>query len=63
MYGYDIDHAWAHNELWFEVKWGLGDTTWEPLDHCNNLVHLDKYLMLQNVREPKNLLSDNGNTG
>ena len=50
-----LNHAWVHNELWFKVKWELGDTTWEPLENCNNLIHLDKYLTLQNVREPENL--------
>ena len=50
-----LNHAWVHNELWFKVKWELGDTTWEPLGNCNNLVHLDEYLTLQNVRKPENL--------
>src|SRR6266700_1169767 len=50
-----LNHVWVHNELWFKVKWELGDTTWEPLENCNNLIHLDEYLTLQNVREPENL--------
>ena len=50
-----LNHVWVHNELWFKVKWELGDTTWEPLENCKDLVHLDEYLTLQNVREPENL--------
>src|SRR6266581_4578402 len=44
-----LGHAWAQDSIWFKVKWELGDTTWEPLENCNELIHLDEYLMLQNA--------------
>ncbi|KAF8316007.1 uncharacterized protein EI90DRAFT_2822098, partial [Cantharellus anzutake] len=50
-----LNHTWVHNELWFKVKWELGDTTWECQRNCNDLIHLDEYLTLQNVREPESL--------
>ncbi len=28
---------------------GTRDTTWEPLENCNELIHLDEYLTLQNA--------------
>ena len=34
----------------FLVKWNLGNSTWEPLGNCNELIALDDYLMLMNVR-------------
>ena len=46
-----LGHAWVQESIWFKVKWELGDTTWEPLDHCNDLVHLDEYLTLQNAAD------------
>src|SRR6266581_6289380 len=36
-----LGHAWAQDSIWFKVKWELGDTTWEPLENCNELIHLD----------------------
>jgi hypothetical protein len=28
------------------VKWNLGNSTWEPLGNCNELVAMDDYLTL-----------------
>src|SRR6266581_4063280 len=44
-----LGHTWAQDSIWFKVKWELGDSTWEPLEIFNELVHLDEYLMLQNA--------------
>lgn len=30
-------HEWHGDELWFHVKWNLGDITLEPLANCNEL--------------------------
>ncbi len=51
-----VDHAWdADNCLWFHMKWGLGDLTWEPLTNVDDIATLDDYLTLQNVEKVENL--------
>jgi hypothetical protein len=51
-----LDHAWDLDQnLWFRVKWGLGDLTWEPLANCNELEALDEYLILQGIDDASNL--------
>src|SRR6266705_868340 len=50
-----LGHTWAQDSIWFKVKWELGDTTWEPLENCNELVHLDEYLTLQNAADVNDL--------
>ena len=42
-------HRWNGRRVEFEVRWNLGDTTWESLATCNQLVALDKYLALMGV--------------
>ena len=37
----------AHLE--FQVRWTLGDVTWEPLAECKELEALDEYLELHGV--------------
>ena len=44
-------HRWKGKTPEFEVRWNLGDTTWEPLDNCNELSALDDYLTLLNVKD------------
>ena len=44
-----IGHTWQGNKIRFHVQWSLGDTTWEPYDHCKELLVLDEYLALHNV--------------
>ena len=51
-----ISHRWDDRELMLEVRWSQGDTTWEPIVHCKNLAALDRYLELQGVRRPAQLV-------
>lgn len=39
----------------FEVRWTMGDTTWEPMDNCKDLAALDQYLAVHGVNEVKEL--------
>jgi hypothetical protein len=50
-----LGHTWVQDTIWFKVKWELGDTTWEPLEHCNDLIQLDQCLTLQNAVNVKDL--------
>lgn len=45
-----IGHQWKGKEISFQVKWNLGDTTWEPVQHCRDLEALDRYLELHGVK-------------
>ncbi|KNZ80732.1 hypothetical protein J132_04708 [Termitomyces sp. J132] len=47
-----VGHCW---NLKFEVCWSLGDTTWEFLTTCKDLVALNRYLELQGVQHPVQL--------
>lgn len=48
-------HRWERNKLIFRVQWEAGDSSWEPLSEVNKLSHLDDYLELYGVSEPKEL--------
>ena len=49
-------HRWLNSTgLKLEVRWMLGDTTWEPLASCKDLEALDLYLELQAVAHPRDL--------
>ena len=49
-------HCWSNSkELELEVRWMLGDTTWEPLASCKHLEALDLYLELQGIAHPRDL--------
>ncbi|KAI0070792.1 hypothetical protein K474DRAFT_1577354, partial [Panus rudis PR-1116 ss-1] len=50
-----IGHQWNGNKILFHVQWNLGDTTWELLEHCNELKALDDYLDLQGISPWKQL--------
>ena len=51
-----VTHAWdVDNCLWFHVKWGFGDLTWEPLQNVDDITALDEYLTLQDVDKVENL--------
>lgn len=50
-----IGHRWNNDEIEFQVRWSLGDTTWEDLANCNRLQAMDRYLELQGVKRPKQL--------
>ena len=41
-----LAHKWINNNLELQVKWTLGDVTWEPLSSCKDLKALDVYLKL-----------------
>jgi len=50
-----LAHQWmSQDSLEFQVKWTLGDITWEPLAKCKELWALDKYLELCRVKQPCN---------
>ena len=49
-------HCWTSlKELELEVRWMLGDTTWETLTSCKDLEALELYLELQGIAHPCNL--------
>ena len=50
-----IAHRWEGRSVKFLVKWSLGDSTWEPYDHCKDLEALDRYLELQGVKTCRSL--------
>jgi hypothetical protein len=50
-----IGHRWSRNKLQLQVRWSLGDVTWEPLSHCEELAALDQYLALHGVPTPAEL--------
>ena len=39
-----IGHQWEGQNLVLEVRWSLGDTTWELLENCKDLTALDRYV-------------------
>ena len=47
-----LAHKWTNDDLEFQVKWMVGDITWEPLSSCKELEALDNYLELQGVKPP-----------
>ena len=52
-----ISHRWLNlKEPELEVRWMLGDTTWEPLALCKDLKVLDVYLELWGIVQPCDLL-------
>jgi hypothetical protein len=42
-------------ELEFQVRWTLGDVTWEPMSVCKDLEALDSYLELPGMSKPCDL--------
>ena len=45
-----IGHRWkGPKQVEYQVRWSLGDTTWESHVNCNKLAALDQYLELQGV--------------
>lgn len=50
-----IGHQWSGKSLELQVRWSLGDTTWEPLASCNELAALDRYLEIIGVQLPRQL--------
>jgi hypothetical protein len=51
-----IVHQWVDDKiLEFQVRWTLGDITWEPLAECKELEALSIYLELRRVKAPRKL--------
>jgi hypothetical protein len=50
-----IGHKWSNKIIEFQVRWNLGDTTWEPYAHVKELEALDAYLDLQRVKSWRSL--------
>ena len=50
-----MSHEWRGNNLWFHVKWNLGDITEESLETCRDLAALDRYLDEMGVDDPRKL--------
>jgi hypothetical protein len=48
-------HRWKGRALELQVKWSLGESTWEPLSVCNELAALDAYLALVGAKEWEDL--------
>ena len=45
-----VGHRWAGpKQVEYQVRWSLGDTTWEKHANCRELVALDRYLELHGV--------------
>jgi hypothetical protein len=45
-----IGHRWpGPRQIEYQVRWSLGDTTWEVHANCNKLAALDRYLELHGV--------------
>ena len=42
-------------DLELQIRWTLGDVTWEPLVECKELEALDEYLDLCGVKQPRDL--------
>jgi len=46
-----IGHRWVTTkQVEYQVRWSLGDTTWEKHANCNQLAALDRYLEVQGVK-------------
>jgi len=43
------------NCLWFHVRWGPGNLTWEPLSNVDDIAALDEYLTQQDIDKVENL--------
>jgi hypothetical protein len=50
-----LAHQWDGRALRLLVKWSSGDSTWEPLNSCNELRALDEYLSVRGVTKPSQL--------
>jgi hypothetical protein len=46
-----IGHRWKGKKIEYEVRWSLGDTTWEPHANCDQLAALDRYMELKGVQD------------
>jgi hypothetical protein len=44
-----LAHKWDNSDIYFQIRWNLGDTTWEPFEVCKDLQALDEYIRLIGV--------------
>jgi hypothetical protein len=44
-----LAHKWDNSDIFFQICWNLGDTTWEPFEVCKDLQALDEYICLIGV--------------
>ncbi|KAF8481507.1 hypothetical protein JB92DRAFT_3132712 [Gautieria morchelliformis] len=45
-----LSHRWINlKDLEFQVRWTLGEVTWEPMSSCKDLKALDTYLELRGM--------------
>lgn len=58
-----VGHRWKGRNIEFLVHWSLGDHTWEPLAHCDELQALDEYLSLMGATDWKELPRKTSTTG
>ncbi|KIJ31063.1 hypothetical protein M422DRAFT_267272 [Sphaerobolus stellatus SS14] len=48
-----IGHHWTNNaKIDFQVKWMLGDITWDLLHECNKLEARERYLKIHGINNP-----------
>jgi hypothetical protein len=57
-----ITHTWEKDALMFQVRWNLGDTTWEPHQRCKELQALENYLHLISMEHPLDLPCRDGHS-
>ena len=51
-----LAHRWVDSTgLELQVRWTVGDVTWEPIALCKELAALDEYLELRGVKRPHDL--------
>src|ERR1700726_822976 len=50
-----VGHRWHGRRIEFQVRWSLGDTTWENLATCDELEALDKYLEVMGITDWREL--------
>ena len=51
-----LGHRWvSQTDLELQIRWTLGDVTWEPLAECKELEALDEYLDLCSAKQPHDL--------
>jgi hypothetical protein len=56
-------HCWIRKRIEFEVRWNLGDTTWELIAYIEELEALDAYLAVQGETDWRKLPRREGPVG
>ncbi len=55
-----MGHRWNGRNVEFDVRWSLGDMTWELYGNCKDLVVLDRYLEVMGIKSPRQLPKRSG---